>query len=99
MHPPRRLEAELDPEHQDHDDGAQTQDDEHRRPVTGIVATQVQTAFGAALDHAQKAAEQPAAAAARAGPAQGDVDGRLPRPFGHHVLPKANRRGSPGGVF
>src|SRR5215216_2188314 len=32
MHPPWRLEAELDPEDQDHDDGAEAQDDEHGGP-------------------------------------------------------------------
>ena len=42
----------------------------------------------------QQAAEQPAAAAARAGAAQGDLDGRLPRPVRHPALSK----GEPPGI-
>src|SRR5215831_4505622 len=86
MDPPRRLEAELDPEDPDHDQGAQPQDDEHGGTVAGIVAAQIEVAHRAATDHAQHAAEQPAAAAPRAGAAQRDIDGRLTRPFSHWRL-------------
>src|SRR5258708_16570081 len=99
VNPPRRLEAELDPEHEHHDDGAQPHDDEDGGAVAGIVAAQVEVAHGAAIDDGEQAAEQPAAAATRASPAQRDVDRRLPWPLGHHVLPKSNRRGTPGGII
>src|SRR5258708_25111206 len=38
MHPPWRLEAELDPEYEHHDDGTQPHDDEYGAALTAIAA-------------------------------------------------------------
>src|SRR5262249_30593328 len=84
--PPRRLEAELDPEDQHHDDGAKAQDHEHGWAIAGVVAAQVEPTYRAALDDAEHAAEQTAAAAARASPAQGDINRRLAGPVRHRKL-------------
>src|SRR3546814_2763154 len=52
--PPGRLEGELDPEHQRHEEGAEEEDDEHGRPVAGVLLPEVQAADVAALGRSEE---------------------------------------------
>src|SRR3546814_17705092 len=65
--PPGRLEAELHPEHQRHEEGAEEEDDEHGGSVAGILLPEIQAAGVAALGDLQDAGEQPRSERRRVG--------------------------------
>src|SRR5437868_4949444 len=65
VHPDRRRELDLDECREQHDDGAEDEDNKDRRTVAGILGRDIEATYGAVRHDGQQAVEDLAAPATR----------------------------------
>jgi hypothetical protein len=95
VNPDRRRKFQLDPDGEPDNEHSEEKDDEHRRPVAGILSREIEAANRTGRAHRQQTIEQRPLAAARAAAGQGrprDRDRRERAPIvAHPAAAKARR--------